>query len=396
MLAGVAPSDRKILLIGGGLLVLMLAASVLLAPPAEQAETLIPSTYSSQSGGALGAYLLLSELHYPVRRWESPPTELDVDPETVMLILAEPVQPPSKKEQKALAEFVEEGGHVLFTGSNIRSYFPNALLSNAPPEPGWKTFSPIIPSRVEHGVRRVTLQPAAYWGKLSPYQLALYGEPDAPAVVSWSLGDGEILWWAGSTPLTNAGITKDDNLPFFLNTVRNWSGGAPYYIYWDEYFHGQRSSLWSYVGRTALAWGLLQFALLAVAIVLTFSRRSGPVYVPAGVSRLSPLEFVDTLGGLYQRAGAASSAVGVSYQRLRSVLARQLGLPSITPDGELGLAAEQRLGWKDEGVGELLRRAATSKFAAKFSQHDALELVQSLERFTNRLTVRSRIRKEKT
>ncbi|MGB2623094.1 MAG: DUF4350 domain-containing protein [Candidatus Acidiferrum sp.] len=395
MLAGVAPSDRKILLIGGGLLVLMLGASVLLAPPAEQTETLFPSTYSSQSGGALAAYLLLSQLHYPVRRWESPPTELDADPETVMLILAEPLQPPSKKEQKALAEFVEEGGHVLFTGSNIRSYFPNALLSNVPPEPGWKTLSPIIPSRVEHGARRVTLQPEAYWGKLSPYQLALYGAPDAPAVVSWSLGDGEILWWAGSTPLTNAGITKDDNLPFFLNTVRNWSGGAPYHIYWDEYFHGQRSSLWSYFGKTTLAWGLLQFALLAVAIVLTFSRRSGPVYVPAGVSRLSPLEFVDTLGGLYQRAGAASSAVGVSYQRFRSVLSRQLGLPSNTPDGELGLAAEQRLGWKDEGAGELLRRAAASKFVPKFSQRDALELVQSLERFTNRLTVRSRIRKEK-
>jgi hypothetical protein len=226
--------------------------------------------------------------------------------------------------------------------------------------------------------------------------LSLYGEQDTAAVVSWSYGEGEILWWAGSTPLSNAGITKDDNLAFFLNAVRNWAPGAPYRIYWDEYFHGQRSSLWSYVGKTSLAWGLLQFALLAIALIFTFSRRSGPVYVPAEVSRLSPLEFVDTLGGLYERAGAASSAVAVSYKRLRTLLARQLGLPSTTPDEELARGAEQRLGWRDSGVGELLRRASVSTFAAKLKPGEALDIVQKLEGQAARLVVRASNRKEKS
>src|SRR5262249_48259003 len=145
MPAGIAPSDRKILLIGGGLLVLMLTASVVLTPPAEEFNSPVPSTYSAQSSGAKAAYLLLSQLHYSVRRWESPPTELGVDPKKVLLILAEPFQPPIEKEKKALANFVHNGGHVVFTGAGIRVFFFFANYSNKPPDPRLKTLRPSAP-----------------------------------------------------------------------------------------------------------------------------------------------------------------------------------------------------------------------------------------------------------
>src|SRR5579863_4384642 len=387
MPSGIAPADRKLLMIGGALLLVLVVCSAALAPPLEQGNSPIPSTYSSESAGAAAAYELLSRLHYPVRRWEQSPTELDGDYDNTLLILAQPFQAPSTEERKALGEFVEEGGHVLFTGENIRDYFPDANVSHTRPDPDWKTFSPSVPNHLVPAAQHVTLQPQAYWGKRNGAQLELYGDEDSPVVVSWKIGDGEILWWAGSTPLTNAGITRDDNLAFFLNSVAGWSKDEPYQIYWDEYFHGQRSSLWSYVDKTSLPWGLVQLALLAIAVILTFSRRSGPTYVPAPVSRLSPLEFVDTLGGLYERAGAASSAVSISYGRLRSLLTRHLSLPGNIPDAELAQSAEQRLSWKNSGLGELLRNAQAAGQVTKLRPSEALDLVQKLESQGAKLTV---------
>jgi hypothetical protein len=140
----------------------------------------------------------------------------------------------------------------------------------------------------------------------------------------------------------------------------------------------------------------VQIGLLTAAVIFTFSRRSGPVYRQPSVSRLSPLEYVDTLGGLYERAGAVSAAVSVSHLRLRYLLTRQLGLPSDTPDGELAQAAEERLGWKNFGVEDVLGRAENANRASKMRPRKGLELVQDLERHAEKLEVRSRFRQEKT
>jgi hypothetical protein len=143
------------------------------------------------------------------------------------------------------------------------------------------------------------------------------------------------------------------------------------------------------VGKTSLAWIVFQIGILALAVLFTFSRRSGPIYVPIETSRLSPLEFVDTLGGLYERAGAASLAISVSYSRLRTLLSRQLNLPSNTNDTQLSIAAEQRLGWRDSGLGILLRRADMARREEKFSSREALKIVQKLEQFATKLSVRA-------
>ncbi|HKT46877.1 MAG TPA: DUF4350 domain-containing protein [Candidatus Acidoferrales bacterium] len=389
MPVGIAAGDKKILLIGGGLLVLLLTSTAILSPP-EQQESPIPSTYSAQSKGAEAAYTLLLTMHYPVRRWEDPPTDLKPKGDA-LLILADPFLPPSKQERDALADFVEDGGRVLFTGENIRLYFPGASIEGAEVVDA-RTIATGVPSPLARGAQRIEMKPEAYWGKISESQLGIYEEADGPVVVRWAIGDGELLWWASPLPLSNAGITRESNLQFFLNCVGSQAAGEPYEIYWDEFYHGQRSSLWSYVQKTSLAWGAAQFGILALAIVFTFSRRSGPTYVPRGVSRLSPLEFVDTLGGLYERAGAAPAAVGISYQRLRTLLARQLGFSANTPSAELAQAAEQRLGWEKTDV---LQRAEAARRAEKIEAREALELVRELEQSAAKLDLRARFRLEK-
>jgi hypothetical protein len=120
------------------------------------------------------------------------------------------------------------------------------------------------------------------------------------------------------------------------------------------------------------------------------------MYRPPSVSRLSPLEFVDTLGALYEHAGAATAAVSVSYVRLRFLLAKQLGLPSDTSDAELSRAAEERLGWKSFQNSGLLNRASGATRAVKMRSGEALDLVQELERQAENLEVRPKASQEKT
>ena len=155
-------------------------------------------------------------------------------------------------------------------------------------------------------------------------------------------------------------------------------------IYWDEYFHGERPSLWAYTAGTAKL-GLAQFALFLLAVLFTFSRRWGPIVAAPAVSRLSPLEFVDTLGGLYERAGATQVAVTVTAHHLRGKLTRQLALPSSTSDAELATAAASRLGWNAEELVAALEKASV---AEKIRTARALQLVQQLETYRGRLGIR--------
>ena len=375
------PSDRKLVYIAAAAFIVLATALAFFAPPSREQASPIPSIYSVDSNGAHAAYLLLKQLRYPVRVWERPPNELPEDPGGVVLVLADPIEPPVEKDRAALLNFVKAGGRILFTGSMLTSFFPDAHSSEEPLESPWQTYDADFPSNFTAGAPKISLQPEAEWTTIEPSQLPLYGPADSAVVVSWRLGRGEILWWAGATPLTNAGITHDGNLNLFLNAVGSENGNAPEQptIYWDEYFHGQRDSLWAYIEKTPLAWGLLQIAILGFAVLFTFSRRSGPIAMPAAVSRLWPLEFVDTIGGLYERAHAEPAMVGAVYQRFRSLLARQLRLPLTTDDAALAEAVRVRLGWQGDELGETLRRAAVASRAAKVPPGDALEIIHRLE-----------------
>jgi hypothetical protein len=108
------------------------------------------------------------------------------------------------------------------------------------------------------------------------------------------------------------------------------------------------------------------------------------VHALARESRLSSLEFIDTLGGLYQRAHAARGAVEVAYQGLRSALARRLGMPLTASDAELDKAAQQRL-LPAEGLLQLLQRCRLAQDNLDLQDRAALELVRDLHRFNEML-----------
>ncbi len=373
--------DRKLVITAAALVVALATITSLLGTEGPRSPG-YPSSYSAASDGAKAAYLTLQGLGYPLERWLDPPQRLPT--EHSLLVLADPFVSPSQDERRALRSFVERGGRILATGAGGAQLLPDAAVEPSDTlNVDWKEFPALLPTALSKGAAKITLVPAIRWAGSSVRQLPLYGDQDNTVAVVYEVGQGQVLWLAASTPLTNAGIQRDGNLELLLN----FAGSAQETkIFWDEYFHGQGRSLAAYFARTPLPWGLAQIALVLLLAVLAFSRHSGPVHPLVRESRLSPLEFIDTLGGLYQRAQATHAVVEIAYQRFRFLLTGRLGMPPNTPDEDLEKAAHQRLGPVD-GLGATLQKCRDAQGSPDINDRTALRLVQALHHYSEKLAL---------
>ncbi len=363
------------------------------APPPQAEPDLSPSSYATSEAGAKAAFLLLGAAGIPAERWEQSPAALhDLDSHGV-LILAEPNVQPQPYERAALRDFVERGGRVLFCGGQIDEFFGHAI-DHAADGAEWREV-PVSTDRSPYvfDVRRVILQPAQHWGRIDAGQSALFGDAQGSLGIEWHMGKGTVVWWAKATPLTNAGIQKADNLQLFLNAVSMGSQQPPR-VYWDEYFHGMRASLWSFANRTPLRILPFQLLLLGLLSVFGWSRRWGPLQVPYIDARLAPLEFVDMLGGVYQRARATNVALVVERDYLRLTLARVLGLSTQLPDEALCAAAVQRFPSERSTIEEALLSARVDG-ASRAKPADVLRIVQRMTRFAAMLSAGKRAQAER-
>jgi Domain of unknown function (DUF4350) len=375
-------SDRRLLIGAGIAMIVLLGLTFALAPAPAQQSIGYPSSYSSEWAGARAAFLLLNKLGYRIERWERSPEELPRDSQGVVFVLAEPTGGPSSEERAAIRRFVSDGGRVLALGGGAASFVPDA---EAVPIPDWnlqsKTYPAILPSPLTRNAPQITMVAPDEWTAHGSSQLGVYGSSENPVVVTYRLGRGEVIWWASSSPLSNGLIREKGNLALLLNAV----GPDSSHILWDEYFHGARASLASYFAETPLPWAGLQIGILFLAALFTFSRRAGPLRAPAVESRLSPLEFVETLGDLYQSAHASPAAVGVAYERLRTSLSRKLGLATKAKLPELAHAASARFGWPEAALLDTLARSERAMRAIELDEKEALELVRQLHEYSDRI-----------
>jgi hypothetical protein len=383
------PRDRKLFLGAACVFVLLIAGTILLGGDAGQ-KAEIPSSYSSGSGGAKAAYLLLSSAGYKVERWERPLSQLAKDSGKT-LILAEPGEAPTREERERLRTFIWYGGRVIATGIFAGTFLPES--SSVPDLVGgmtWKKASALSPAEITRAAPEIVLAPKAEWQSFSA-AYPLYADAEHTLVVKYPYGRGEVLWWASATPLTNAGLKEPGNLEFFLACLRGARDG----ILWDEYIHGYRETLTSSIAHSPVKWLALQLTLLALAVVATFSRRSGPVCPPLTEIRLSPIEFVQTLGGLYQRAATASVAVDICYQRFRYWLTRRLGVANNISVDDLYAAVRERWALSDDHFAAILRRCESAKNDPFLHGPEALHLVQELDEYASRFRLFEGGRKEK-
>jgi hypothetical protein len=385
-------SDRKLLMWTGIILVPLVLALALFSSK-EDEDSGIPSSYSAKSHGAKAAYLLLKEEGYRVERWENPPDQLPEDAHNTVLVLAGPTQVPSKDEKNALHTYLNRGGTILATGYEASIFLPQADAVLEPlPSAVWKDYHPEMLSKLTRA-GTIKMSPAAHWGDALPEQSVHYAHDGKGIVVSYKVGEGEVIWWAGATPLTNLGIREAGNLDLFLNSL---GASKNVHVFWDEYFHTSHRADVRYWSLPPIGFGLLQCGLAFLAFVLTFSRRHAPIRKLTEPSRLSPLEFVNTLGSLYHRANATRTALEVPYNRFRTLLTRRLGLRADTSSADLVRGAQNRMGYKDPAFQQTLSDIETGLHDLDLSEARVLQLVQQLSVHAHNLKLVFQEEQEKT
>jgi hypothetical protein len=373
-------TDRKILLVGG-IAALLLCTVAVLAGTTQQTESEWPSSYASGRGGAKAAYLLLHDLGYKVERESVPPAALAEVTLPATLVLAQPMLAATPAEKAALNAFLMRGGRVLAVGpqaawmlgagGSVRMGFPHSL---------WKTYPRVTPSALTRRAPAISLATQWYWDPNRNERSMVHYAADGEAVVaSYHVGRGEVIWWASATPMTNNGIQEKDNVLLFLDSV----GEPGTRVIWDEYYHeGARTAMDSILS-SPLKWGLVQLGMIGVFVLLTFSRRHGPVSARRERTRLSPLEFTDALAHLYRRAHAANVGLEVAYERFRHAALHRLGLPASASALHIAAAFEARFG--KQGAAQVLAQAESLRYNHETSEATTLELVKTLHRYTMQL-----------
>jgi len=361
-LSSLDAKDRRLLLWCVSIALVLAVAIGFLLPGSNSNSNPLPSSYLAGQHGARAAYETLLRSNYAIERWERPLAELaaTAGPDTVV-IFAEPFTR-EPRDLKAVRQILERGGRVLSTGFGGGFILPGEAsetpdtFSFAPCKLDPEGFDPLAASG------EVWMVPQAGWQVGNPAFHVDYACTAQPAVVEYDWGNGHVVWWASSTPLENGALARAHDLDLLLNSLGPREG---HQFYWDESLHGDIRTAFSYAGGPS--WTMLWIGLpvLGVLVVLSFSRRSGPVReLPAAV-RATPIEFLDALGSLYRNAGAASTAVAIALERFRRQVLRLCGLrgrqmaaadlaailrrrfPQTDPMLETDLAACEEAAWRE-------------------------------------------------
>jgi hypothetical protein len=377
-LASLDSKDRKLLIICLASVVILAVLIGLLARNQNQDNDPMPSSYLTGRHGARAAFELLQASGYTMERWEQPLSELATraDAQTVV-ILAEPYSRDSQ-DSKAVKQLLERGSRVLITGTNAGQLLPDSSVTQptqfqlAPCKLTPQGLDPLAGSGV------VWMSAAAGWKLTNPRYRVQYNCANDPVVVEYEQGTGHIVWWASSTPLENASISRDGNLSFFLNALGARDGHR---FYWDESLHGEVRSQWFYARGPALNLLLAGICALGLLTILSFSRRSGPVRDLPLPPRSSPVEFLEALGQLYAKAGASAAAVYLTYERFRRKMSALCGLNGMQMSAaDLGSALRRRFPQVSGNLEADMTACEGVSMNDKLAPRRALVLVQALAR----------------
>ena len=382
-LAAFSRRDRQMLVITGCAAALLIAVLAIWGP--NQRDNGIPTSDSNAPHGAHAAYLLFEKLGYHITRSTDPLAKVAASATSdTTFIFADPFFQSDDDARDAVQQILSRGGRVVVTG------FTGALLlsrehpavSLQDPHPGCKAHPVGLSTLASSG--DVLIDVSAVWTGHAPQQEVAYRCGDDAVVVIWPSEKGTVVWWSSASPLENAGVADANNMELLLHSV---GPRATTRIVWDESLHGALPSQWSYASGTFLPLLWCQCALIALFLVFSFSRRSGPLRPDPVVRRAEPLEFVRSLGSLYRKAEATNVAVSVAYRAFRLRLQWSTGIGILASPETAVDAMLRRYPQTNPDLRNVLESAEKAADGPPLKESSALRLVLHLQDAERELTL---------
>jgi hypothetical protein len=324
----------------------ILVAFIMLGPGQSQEDnfTSLPTTHSSNPGGALALLRWTQAMGYDAERLQYTAFELEADTEALFIL--NPSQPINRTEAQRVLDWVEQGGTLVLVDDQSQLFAArNSILQSL--EIDIERYEPTNADADERIEQAPVLQPVftepplntlhARTGKVLAAEREdaahLAGVENGTVLFGLKQGRGYIYISSASFPFTNQGLKEAENAALVLNLLRRVSAGG--HILFDEYHHGYFTppSVPSVLLSTAWGWSLLySIAVLAAYLILTGRRFGQAVPLREAVALRSSAEYVESMADLFQRGGKRGYILQHYALTFKRRLARPYGINAMLDD----------------------------------------------------------------
>ncbi|MCE1247984.1 MAG: DUF4350 domain-containing protein [Firmicutes bacterium] len=324
--------NRKYLF--GGIIVLLLIIAVVIMQAAvfgrSQGAISKPTTYDTGVKGHKAFYLLLSKIGYKAERFANPLENLAKSEFRGFLILNPYSTFVKDDDSTKLVDYANKGNKILIAADennkilenlNVKVFYPQDIKNSV-----FKGSLSGGVKKVDTGIKARLTVDKRYYKTLLEDEYGVIA-----ASISYDNG-GEIVVFSLPDVFANAKINKDDNI-ILINNLMGHLGCED--VAFDESLHG----IINYGGKMELSpvvWAVIaQVCLMIVVFYIAAMKRFGkPRRYEAEVLRTST-EYVRSLSGLFQRAGASGFVVENCLRGLKRKIAGPCRITPETPDKKM-------------------------------------------------------------
>jgi hypothetical protein len=298
------------------------------------------SSFSTAVTGTAAYAELLERAGHRTSRVPGPLRPGALDPAATVIVLDADF--PTRSEQRAIAEFVRSGGHLVSGGPNAKEWSGGNGFRGV----SWQPGGPRVTRAEATGdLYTVRSDGDGHWRT---------GTGSALTVTR--LSPGSVILLADASPLQNRRLVDAQNAAFGLALAGN--DHRPVFFIEGPHGFDSASGFDAIPGRWKVA--LVGGALAALLTLIAASRRVGPAEETE--RKLAPARraYVDALGASLARTRRPADAIAPLQAAAREMLARRGGLPSdAAPD--LIRAEAAREGWSAEEINALFAPATDNE-----------------------------------